>query len=130
MKEQPFSLKKRIKSFAYAFNGLAILVKTEHNFRIHLAATLAVLVTSIYFEVSVIEAIALILTIAMVLTAEAFNSAIENISDFISPDKHHKIKIIKDIAAGAVLISAIAALCVGLLIFVPKILSFIQITNN
>ncbi len=122
MKEQKFSLTKRIKSFVYAFNGLSVLLREEHNFRIHLVATLVVFLAAIYFQLSTIESVLLVLTVGFVLVAEAFNSAIENIADFISSEKHEKIKRIKDIAAAAVFISALAALSIGLLIFVPKII--------
>jgi len=122
VKEQKFSLTKRIKSFVYAFNGLSVLLREEHNFRIHLVATLVVFLAAIYFQLSTIESVLLVLTVGFVLVAEAFNSAIENIADFISSEKHEKIKRIKDIAAAAVFISALAALSIGLLIFVPKII--------
>jgi len=122
VKEQKFSLTNRIKSFVYAFNGLSVLLREEHNFRIHLVATLVVFLAAIYFQLSTIESVLLVLTVGFVLVAEAFNSAIENIADFISSEKHEKIKRIKDIAAAAVFISALAALSIGLLIFVPKII--------
>lgn len=121
MKEHKFSLLKRIKSFSFALNGLRILIKEEHNSRIHLFATFCVICTSIFFQISKLEWLAIIFAIGFVITLEIVNSAIENISDFISPEKNDSIKKIKDLAAASVLISAITALAIGLIIFIPKI---------
>ena len=123
MKQQKFSILKRVKSFGFAFNGLKILIKEEHNARIHLFAIICVLVAGFLFKISTYEWIAIIFAIGFVLTLELMNSAVENISDFISPKKHYSIKKIKDLAAAGVLVSAIAALAIGLIIFIPKILT-------
>ena len=122
MKQHKFSIIKRIKSFVYAFNGLKILIKEEHNSRIHFLATIIVLITSIILKISVFEWIAIIFAIGFVISLEIVNSAIENIADFISPEKDKKIKKIKDLAAAAVLIGAITAFIIGLIIFLPKFL--------
>lgn len=95
--------------------------KEEPNFRIHVVATIMVIAAGLYFKLSTTEWLAIIIVIGLVLLTELLNTAIENIADFISPERHEKIKTIKDIAAAAVLISTIVALMVGLLIFVPKI---------
>lgn len=121
MKNQKFSLSQRVKSFTYAFNGLKILLKEEHNARLHLLAAIIVMIAGVILEVSTIEWIALIFSIGFIITTEILNSSIENIADFISPAKHEKIKKIKDLAAAGVLISAVTALIVGLIIFLPKI---------
>ncbi len=121
--KQPFSLIKRIKSFGFAFHGLKILFKEEHNARIHLIATVCVVIAGITFKVSALEWIALVLAIGLVLSLEILNSAIENMADFISLQKHDAIKKIKDLAAAAVLIAAAAALVVGLIVFIPKVLA-------
>ncbi len=123
MKQQRFSIQKRIKSFGYAFNGLKILVREEHNARIHLLAAICALIAAILLKVSVIEWIALVFAMGFVITLEIINSAIENIADFISPEQHDMIKKIKDLSAAAVLVSAFTALIIGLVIFLPKILS-------
>jgi len=120
MKQQKFSIIKRIKSFVYAFNGLKILIKEEHNSRIHFFATIVVLIASIVLKISLFEWIAIIFAIGFVISLEVVNSAIENIADFISPEKDEKIKKIKDLAAAAVLISAITAFIIGLIVFLPK----------
>lgn len=122
MKKQKFSLQNRLKSFSYAFNGLKVLFKEEHNARIHLLVTILVIILGLVFQVSLIEWIILIFAIGFVLISEIINTAIEQIADFISPQKHPKIKIIKDLAAASVLISSICAFVVGLIIFIPKIM--------
>ena len=121
MKSQKFTVIKRVKSFLYALNGLKIGLKEEHNMRIHLLATLCVLCVSIFFNINVNEWFAVIFAIGLVFAMELINSAVENLADFVSLKKHDSIKKIKDLAAAAVLVSAIVALVVGLIIFIPKI---------
>lgn len=121
MKSQKFSIKKRIKSFSYAFNGLKIALKEEHNMRIHFAATVSVLVISFCFNITCYEWIAIIFAIGFVFAMELINSAIENTADFISSEKHTTIMKIKDLSAAAVLVSAFVALIIGMIIFLPKI---------
>lgn len=122
MKQQRFSISKRLKSFKYAFNGLRILIKEEHNARIHLFATICVIIAGLFFNISINEWIGVIFSIGLVFSLEIINSSIENIADFISPEKHEMIKKIKDLSASGVLISAITAFIIGLIIFIPKIL--------
>ncbi len=122
MKQQRFSISKRLKSFKYAFNGLRILIKEEHNARIHLFATICVIIAGLFFNISMNEWIGVIFSIGLVFSLEIINSSIENIADFISPERHEMIKKIKDLSASGVLISAITALIIGLIIFIPKIL--------
>lgn len=121
MKAQKFSILKRIKSFGYAFNGLRILIREEHNARIHVFATITVVLAGFYFDISMIEWIAISLSIGFVISLEIINSAIENIADFISPEKNDAIKKIKGLSAAGVLISALTALIIGLIVFIPKI---------
>jgi diacylglycerol kinase len=120
--QQKFSLKSRLKSFRFAFNGLKVLFVEEHNARIHLFATALVIALGFYLNISLFEWIALVFAIGFVLAAETFNSALENMSDFISEARNIQIKKIKDLSAAAVLISAITALVIGRIIFVPKII--------
>ncbi len=122
MKHQKFSILNRIKSFGFAFNGFKILIKEEHNARIHLFAAVCVLIAGFALKISTFEWIAIVFAIGFVITLEIINSAIENISNFISPEKHESIKKIKDLAAAGVLLSAVTALIIGLIIFIPKIL--------
>lgn len=119
--KRKFSLRKRLKSFVFAFAGLNILQKEEHNFRIHLAAAIMVIAAGFIFGISLFEWIAIILAIGFVFVVEIFNTAIENITDFISPDENPSIKRIKDMSAAAVLISAIVAVIIGLIVFLPKV---------
>ena len=121
MKSQKFSISNRISSFKYAFNGLIILFKEEHNAIIQLMAAIAVVIAGFVFNISQTEWIVIIFAIGFVLAMEAINSAIEGLADFISPEKHDMIKKIKDLSAAGVLISAITALIIGLIVFGPKL---------
>ncbi|MFW5821385.1 MAG: diacylglycerol kinase family protein [Bacteroidota bacterium] len=122
-KKQKFSLRKRLKSFVFAFAGMKILQKEEHNFRIHLMAAILVVATGFILKISSYEWIAIVLAIGFVFVVEILNTAIENITDFISPDEHPSIKRIKDMAAAAVLVSAIVAVIIGLIVFLPEVFS-------
>jgi diacylglycerol kinase len=123
MKEQQkFSIRKRLKSFVYAFNGLRILFREEHNSRIHLVAALCVLVAGFFLKITATEWIAVIFSIGLIFAMELVNSAIENMADFVSTEQHEQIKRIKDLSAAGVLVAAITALAVGLIIFLPKIM--------
>ena len=120
---QKFSVKKRAKSFSHALNGLKILFSEEHNSRIHLVISLFVIVAAYYSDVLALEWVALILCIGFVFVLEIINSAIENLSDYVQPEKHEAIKKTKDLAAAAVLVGSIVSAIVGLLIFLPKAIS-------
>jgi undecaprenol kinase/diacylglycerol kinase (ATP) len=121
MKSQKFSIKKRLKSFSYAFSGLKTALQEEHNARIHLVATVLVVALSLFFDINKYEWIAVIFAIGFVFAMELLNSAIENTADFISLEEHDTIRKMKDLSAAAVLVSALVALIVGLIIFLPKI---------
>ena len=121
MKPQKFSISSRIRSFGYAFNGLKILFKEEHNSRIQLLAAIAAVIAGFVFNISPTDWIAIIFAIGFVLAMEAINSAIEGLADFVSPEKHDMIKKVKDLSAAGVLISALTALVIGLIVFLPKI---------
>lgn len=126
MEQHPFSIKERLHSFSYAFEGLKLFFTREHNVRIHLAVTLVTIAMGFLVGLSAMEWVAIVLTIAVVLAAEAFNTAVEYLCNFVSPQKDQRIKAIKDVAAGAVLLCAIAAVVVGLIIFLPYWLSMIR----
>jgi diacylglycerol kinase len=98
-------------------------VATERNAKLHLAAVLAVIMAGWWFSISTLEWAILVLTIVCVLAAEAFNTAIEQLTDLVSPDYHPLAGKVKDLAAGSVLLCAIGAVVVGILLFLPKILS-------
>ena len=114
-----------MQSFKYAFNGLRILLCEECNARIHLCITICVLAMGFVFKISVGEWIAVILCIGFVFALELINTSIENMADFASKEYNDLIKKTKDLAAGAVLIGAIAAVITGLIIFVPKIIELL-----
>ena len=114
-------LNKRIRSFGYAFKGIWELIKSEPNARIHLLATICALILGFTLKISNPEWCIILIVIALVWAAEAFNTVIEKLVDHLFNDYHETARITKDISAGAVLICAIAALVCGLIIFLPKI---------
>ncbi len=122
MNKQKFSLKKRIHSFRYAIEGLVAFFKEEHNARIHLVASCIVLSTGFFLKISQMEWIAILFAISIVFITELINTSIERVADYISPEFHPKIKLIKDLAAGAVLVAALFAILVGSLVFIPHCL--------
>lgn len=119
---EPFSIKKRLKSFTYAWKGIKRTVCCEHNMWIHMTIAVLTIIAGIVFEIQRMEWIAVILCIGMVSAAEAFNTAIERLVNLVSPEWQPLAGEVKDIAAGAVLICAIAAAFVGLMIFIPYII--------
>lgn len=123
MKNDGFTLKKRLKSFKYAFNGIGMLIRHEHNAWIHTFAAICVLLAGAYFGLSTTEWMIVVFAIGLVLAGEAINSSIEALCDLVSPEYNEAIKKSKDMAAGAVLLLAIAAAIIGLIIFVPKVMT-------
>lgn len=115
------ALLKRIRSFGYAFRGIALLLLTQPNARIHLLATALVITAGWYFEVSATEWLILVLTMTIVWVAEGLNTAVEFLTDLTSPGFHPLAGRAKDVAAGAVLLAAIGAVVIAALIFGPKI---------
>lgn len=110
----------RIKGIGYAAKGAWLLIKNEASIKVQIAISVLVTIAGFYFNISSTEWILQTLTIALVLSAEGLNTAIEEIADFIHPEKHPKIGYLKDIAAGAVLFTAIAALIIACIIYIPK----------
>jgi len=119
-KDTKFSVRSRIKSFYYAFEGVIRFFRTEQNAWLHLLATVYVVIVSLIVGVTKPEAIALIIAIALVWITEMINTCMEKVMDMISKEYDIRIKIIKDISAGAVLVAATAALIIGLIVFIPK----------
>ena len=126
MKNKGFTLKKRIKSFSYAFNGIKLLIRYEHNAWIHCFAAVVVIGSGLFLGLTSAEWIVITFAIGMVLAAEAFNSSIEALCDLVSPEYNEAIKKSKDMAAGAVLILAIAAAIIGFIIFIPKLSALVS----
>lgn len=120
------SLRRRLASFRFAFQGLKLLVRTQPNARIHLTLAVAAVSGGWFFQISRVEWMAVAVCMGMVLALEAVNTALENLTDLVSPEFHPLAGKAKDLAAGAVLLAAMAALTVGLLVFVPKIWKVFQ----
>ena len=114
-------LAKKARSFKYAFSGLRELWKKESNTRVHLFFTILVLAASFLFKVDTREFCILVFIIGAVWSAEAMNSAIERVVDLVTLDQRPLAKAAKDLAAGSVLILAIASVIIGLVILLPKI---------
>ena len=115
--KQEFSVVKRAKSFANAGRGLWLFLKTTHNAWIHIVVLVIVVALGVYFNITRTEWFMLVFAAGFVLTAEAFNTAIEIDMDLTSPNYHPFARDTKDVAAGAVLVSAITALIIGVMIF-------------
>ncbi len=115
-------MKKLLKSFKYAFEGIFTGIKEEQNIKIHIAIMILVIIFGIMLKISKAEWIICIILFGLVISMELINTAIENTVDLITKEKNEQAKIAKDVAAGAVLVSAIASAIIGLIIFVPKIL--------
>jgi diacylglycerol kinase len=116
-------LRKRIKSFGYAFKGIATLFTSQPNARIHAVVLALVVLAGLYFKIERTEWLVMTLVAALVLSAEAMNTAVEFVVDLVSPDYHPLAGKAKDVAAAAVLLAAFGAIIVGLIIFLPKILN-------
>jgi len=114
-----FSWRSRLRSFNHAFDGLALMVQTQHNAWLHLVVSLMVAATAWLLGVSAADWRWLLTAITLVWAAEAMNTAIEFVCDVVSPQYSFAVKSAKDIAAGAVLITAAGAAAIGLMAFWP-----------
>jgi diacylglycerol kinase len=119
---------KFFRSFSYALRGIGTVFKEEFNARVHLLAALVVVVLGFVLKVSSWEWIILILVMGGVFTMELINTSIEKLADLYSTELNPKIKKIKDLSAGAVLVASITALFMGFIIFLPKILNQLHFT--
>ncbi len=115
-------MKKLIRSFKYAIEGIYIGIKQERNMKIHIFIMILVIILGIMLRISKIEWIICIILFGNVISLELINTAIENAVDLITKENNPKAKIAKDTAAGAVLIMAISSAIIGLAIFIPKII--------
>jgi diacylglycerol kinase (ATP) len=127
--KRPFEFSSRARSFKYAGRGIWLTVKSQHNAWIHALATVAVAIAGYLLRISRIEWSIIALTCASVWAAEALNTAVEHLADATTKEFHADIGRAKDIAAGAVLITALAAVLVGLLVFGPHLLVLIRTSN-
>lgn len=118
-----YDFKKQIRSFGYAWKGIMSCVGKEQNLSFHLIATLLVVIAGFTFNITRMEWIAVVGCIGLVIAAELINSAIEKLVDLVSPTRHPLAGQIKDIAAGAVLVCAIASAIIGLIVFLPYLVN-------
>lgn len=125
-KESKFSWKKRGKAFVYAWQGLKALMKYEHNARIHLVAAVLAVGAGLLFGISPVEWCIIVLCIALVISAEALNSAIEALADKITTTHDQLIGRAKDLGATAVTILALAAAVIGCIIFLPYVYNILR----
>ena len=112
---------KFIQSLQFAISGIITFFRNERNGQIQLVAAIIVVTLGLVFQIDTKEWLVVVLCILMVVTLEMINTALEQLCDVVQPDYHPQIKIIKDIAAGAVLIAALGSVIAGAIIFVPKI---------
>jgi len=116
-------LKKLVRSFKYASRGFWYSFRHEQNIRLHLFASLIVIILMVYFQVDLWQAIILFIVITMVLVLELINTIFERMTDMLRPRIHYYAEVIKDIMAAAVLVASIGAVIIGVLIFGPYIFS-------
>ena len=121
-----FTLRARLRSFVFAGRGLFYVLKNEHNIRIQMAIGLAVIGLGILFKISRLHWILAMLCMGLVISAETMNTALEKLTDKVSPHASKDAGLVKDIAAGAVLVATITAVIVGLLIFIPYVAAWIR----
>lgn len=126
MEKRKWQTENFVKSFKYAISGIVYGMKTQRNIIIQLCFAVLAIFFGAFLKISKIEWIVIIFTIMFVIFAEMINTAIESVTDLITEEYNKKAKIAKDVAAGAVLISAINAICMGLIIYLDKILALIK----
>jgi diacylglycerol kinase (ATP) len=110
----------RLKSVGFAVKGAFKLITTEHSVMVQFTLAIIMIIAGFYFDIDRYEWMMQILAFGLVLGIESLNTAVEKIADFVHPEFHDRIGFIKDIAAGAVMFAALAAIAIGLLIYVPK----------
>ena len=120
-----FLVSSRVESFKHAIHGIGLMLRSQHNAWIHAMATVLVTVFGLLFGVTPSQWCWLVLAIVVVWTAEALNTALEFLADFASPEFHPLVKKAKDVAAGAVLISAMGSVIIGLFVLGPYLLRFL-----
>ena len=119
-----------IRSFGFAWKGIRSSLFQEPNFKIHIVCSILVIGAAVYFMISPVEWMLVLICMALVLSMEMINTAIEKLCNVVHQEQHPGIKITKDVAAGAVLVSAIIAAVCGAIIFIPKIILLIKSINQ
>jgi diacylglycerol kinase len=110
-----------IKSFTHAFNGIVAVVRSERNARVHLLVAIIVLLLGTLLQISDAELAAIFFAIVLVFVTEIVNTAIEKTLDLVHPKDNSQVKLVKDIAAGAVMVATIGAVGIGVAVFIPYI---------
>jgi diacylglycerol kinase len=121
-----FSLKSRLGSFKYAIRGLRLLIRDEHNSRIHLLAAIIAITMGFLLKINLLEWSILIIVTGIVFLTELFNSSLETLSDIVDNEYNERIRDAKDYAAAAVLVAAIISILAGGIIFIPKLLDLLK----
>ena len=124
--DDPFTFSGRIRSIKDAIAGIELMLRTQNNASVHLAASMAAILTAILLRISTGEWALIIAAIVAVWVAEAMNTAFELLCDVASPQFHPIVKQAKDVSAGAVLISAAGAVVIGCSVFIPRIIQFVN----
>ncbi len=119
-------LSGRLRSFGHAFRGLAILLQSQHNARIHAVATVLAVAAGALLRISAAEWVLITLAVLCVWATEALNTSIEFLVDLVSPELHPVAAKAKDVAAGAVLVAALGSLVVGVVVFGPYVLKLLE----
>jgi len=114
-------LVNRIKSVGYAFKGAYLLIKSEASIQVQVCIGIMMTILGFYFKLTPTEWLIQTLTIGLIIAIEGVNTAIEEMADFIHPEQHPKIGLIKDLSAGAVFVFAVVAIIAGCIIYFPKI---------
>jgi diacylglycerol kinase len=120
-------MKRLMASFKHAFRGIFEAIDSEPNFKIHLFATIFVVLAGFIFSIHSWEWVAIIGCICAVLGLELLNTSIETMMNHLHPERHDQVRRIKDLSAGAVLVMAIGSAIIGLVIFLPKLMVFISV---
>ena len=118
---RPFQFTGRLRSFYHAICGIFRMIRCQHNAWIHAAATITVLIAAVFFRISSTDWCWIVVVISIVWTAEALNTAFELLADAASPEFHPLVRDAKDVAAGAVLLTATAAVVIGSIVFWPYV---------
>lgn len=114
------------RSFSYAIKGILFTIRNEKNFQIEVFAGVFVVIMMLFFPLTSLERSLIVLSMALVLTLELANTALERVMDILKPRVHPYARVIKDVMAGAVLLAAFAAIAIGIVIFSPYILMFLR----
>lgn len=122
--------KRLVDSFNFAIEGLISALKNEKHMKVHILAAIIIVILAIVINASKVEILIISLSVSFVVITELVNTAVEAIVDLVSPERHPLAKLAKDVAAGAVLVAAINALCVGYLLFYDKLLDIFDGANK